>query len=90
LLSIAQLCDNGYKCTLNSNDFEVTPLDGKDYIFKGFRYESLNLVDLSSKKANLTTCLFSKASMGWLCHRRLGHVGMIQLNRLVKHDLVLA
>ena len=26
--------------------------------------------------------------MGWLCHRRLGHVEMKQLNRLVKHDLV--
>jgi hypothetical protein len=80
LLSIAQLCDNGYKCTFTSNDFEVTSLDGKDYIFKGFRHESLYLVDFSSKKASLTTCLFSKASMGWLWHRRLGHVGMKQHN----------
>jgi hypothetical protein len=27
--------------------------------------------------------------MGWLWHKRLGHVGMKKLNRLVKHDLVL-
>jgi transposase InsO family protein len=27
--------------------------------------------------------------MGWLWHRRLGHGGMKELNRLVKHDLVL-
>jgi hypothetical protein len=27
--------------------------------------------------------------MGWLWHRRLGHVGMKQLNKLVKHDLVI-
>jgi hypothetical protein len=26
--------------------------------------------------------------MGWLWHRRLGHIGMTQLNRLIKHDLV--
>jgi hypothetical protein len=26
--------------------------------------------------------------MGWLWHRRLSHVGMKQLNRLIKHDLV--
>jgi transposase InsO family protein len=26
--------------------------------------------------------------MGWLWHRRLGHVGMKQLNKLAKHDLV--
>jgi hypothetical protein len=89
LLSIAQLCNNGYKCTFTSNDFEVTSLDGKDSIFKGFRHESLYLVDFSSKKANLTFCLFSKASMGWLWDRRLGHVGIKQLNQLVKHDLVL-
>jgi hypothetical protein len=65
LLSIAQLCDNGYKCKFTSNNFEVTSLDGKDPIFKGFHHESLYLVDFSSKKANLTTCLFLKASMGF-------------------------
>ena len=27
-------------------------------------------------------------NVGWLWHRRLGHVGMKQLNRLLKHDLV--
>jgi hypothetical protein len=89
LLSIAHLCDNGYKCTFTSNDFEVTSLDGKDYILKGFRHEILYLVDFSSKKASLTTWSFSKASMGWLWHKRLGPVGIKQLNRLVKHDLVL-
>jgi hypothetical protein len=26
--------------------------------------------------------------MGWLWHRRLGHVRTKQLNRLIKHDLV--
>ena len=26
--------------------------------------------------------------MIWLWHRRLGHVGMKQLNKLIKHDLV--
>jgi hypothetical protein len=76
LLSIAQLCDNGFRCSFTSNKFEVTSLDGKTNIFKGFRHESLYLVDFASKKASLTTCLFSKSSMGWLWHRRLGHVGM--------------
>jgi hypothetical protein len=36
LLSIAQLCDNGYKCTFTSNDFEITSLDGKDSILRVF------------------------------------------------------
>jgi hypothetical protein len=46
------------------------------------------LVDFNASDAQLSTCLFTKSSMGWLCQRRLGHIGIKQLNRLIKHDLV--
>ena len=46
------------------------------------------MVDFNASEAKLSTCLFPKSSMGWLWHRRLGHVGMKQLNRLVKNNLV--
>ena len=46
------------------------------------------MVDFNASEAQLSTCLFTKSSMGWLWHRRLGHVGIKQLNRLVKNDLV--
>ena len=36
----------------------------------------------------MTSCLISKSSLGWLWHRRLGHVWMKQLNKLLRHDLV--
>ena len=88
LLSITQLCDHGYKCIFTSDSVEFTSPSGNDCIFKGFRHESLYLVDFSSSHANLTTCLFSQSSMGWLWHTRFAHVGMKQLNRLLKHDLV--
>jgi hypothetical protein len=74
LLSVAQLCD--------------ASIDGSNLMFKGFRYEHLYLVYFSSNEAKLTTCLFSKCSLGWLWHGRLGHVGIKQLNQLTKHDLV--
>ena len=61
---------------------------GSNLIFKGFRYENLYLVDFNASEAQLSTCLFIKSSIDWLWHRRLGHVRMKQLNRLVKHDLV--
>jgi len=66
----------------------VTSLDGKDQFFKGFRHDTIYLVDFSSDDAKLTTCLFSKSSMGWLWHRRFAHVGMKQLNQLLKYELV--
>ena len=85
---MAQLCDLGFKCIFRVDDIEIISVDGSNLIFKGFRYENLYLVDLNANEARLSTCLFTKSSMGWLWHRRLGHVGMKQLNRLIKHDLV--
>ena len=87
-LSVAQLCDLGFKCIFDVDDVEIISVDGSNLIFKGFRYENLYLVDFNAREAQLTTCLITKSSMGWLWHRRLGHVRMKQLNKLIKHDLV--
>ena len=101
LLSVAQLCNLGFKCIFGVDVVEIISVDGSNLIFEGFRYENLYLVNFNASEAQLSTCLFTKSSMGWLWHRRLshvsmgwlwhrrlGHVGMKQLNRLIKHDLV--
>jgi hypothetical protein len=88
LLSVAQLCELGLKCIFGVDDVEIISVDGSNLIFKGFRYENLYLVDFNGRETQFSTCLITKSSMGWLRHRRFGHVGMKQLNKLVKHDLV--
>jgi hypothetical protein len=88
LLSVAQLCDLGFKCIFGVDDVEIISVDGSNLIFKGFRYENLYLIDFNASETQFSTCLITKSSMGWLWHRRLGHVGMKQLNKLVKYDLV--
>ena len=70
------------------DDVEIISVDGSNLIFKGLRYENLYLVDFNASEAKFSTCLFTKSSMGWLWHRRLGHIGMKQLNKLIKYDLV--
>jgi hypothetical protein len=85
---VAQLCGLRFKCIFGVDDVEIISVDGSNLIFKGFRYENLYLVDFNASDAQLSTCMFTKSSMGWLCHRRFGHVGIKQLNRLIKHDLV--
>jgi hypothetical protein len=85
---MAQLCDLGFKCIFRVDDVEIISVDGSNLIFKCFRYENLYLVDFNTSETQLSTCLFTKSSMGWLWHRWLGHVRMKQLNRLIKHDLV--
>jgi hypothetical protein len=76
LLSVAQLCDLDFKCIFGVDDIEIINVDGSNLIFKGFRYENLYLVDFNARETQLSTCLITKSSMGWLWHRRLGHVGM--------------
>jgi hypothetical protein len=66
LLSVAQLCDLGFKCIFGVDDVEIISVDGSNLIFKGFRYENLYLVDFDASEAKLSTCLLTKSSMGWL------------------------
>jgi transposase InsO family protein len=63
-------------------------MDDKQVIFKGFRYNNLCLIDFTSEDTNLMTCLFTKTLLGWLCHRRLAHVRINTLNKLLKKELV--
>jgi hypothetical protein len=88
ILSVAQLCDLGFKCIFVVDDVDIISIDGSNLIFKAFRYENLYLVDFNARETQLSTCWFTKSSMGWLWHRRLGLVRMKQLNKLVKHNLV--
>jgi hypothetical protein len=88
LLSVAQLCDIDFKCIFGVDNVEIISVDGSNLIIKGFRYENLYLVNFNARETQFSTCLITKSSMGWLWHRRLGHVGMKQLNKLIKHDLV--
>jgi hypothetical protein len=88
LLSIGQLCDLGYQCLFTPNEVVVLKIDDKQMIFKGFRYNNLYLLDFTSEDANLMTCLFTKTSLRWLWYRRLAHVGMNTLNKLLKKELV--
>ena len=45
-------------------------------------------MDFTSEDANLKTCLFTKIALGWLWHRRLAHVGMSSLKKLMKNELM--
>jgi hypothetical protein len=57
--------------------------------FKGVLKGNLYLVDFSNDKDELDTCLIAKTNMGWLYHRRLAHVGMKNLHKLLKGEHVL-
>jgi hypothetical protein len=89
LLFVAQLCDLGLISKFSPKNVVITSIKSDVLIFKGFHYGNLYLVDFSSNDASLSTCLFTKSSKGWLWHRRFAHVGMNQLKKLMKNDLVI-
>jgi hypothetical protein len=41
-------------------------------------------MEILNCRAELDTCLIAKTNMGWLWHRRLAHVGMNNLHKLLK------
>jgi hypothetical protein len=55
--------------------------------FKGALEGQLYLVDFN--KAELDTCLIAKTNMGWIWLHRLAHVGMKNLDKLLKGEHIL-
>jgi hypothetical protein len=89
LLYLSQLCNMGYNCLFTNVDIYVFRTSDGSLAFKGVLDGKLYLVDFSKENADLDACLIAKTNMGWLWHRRLAHVGMKNLHKLLKGDHVL-
>jgi hypothetical protein len=83
LLSISQLCNMGY------NLLSFFRRSDGSLAFKGVLDGELYLVDFSKENADLDACLIANTNMGWLWHRSLAHVGMKNINKLLKGEHVL-
>jgi hypothetical protein len=83
-LSVSQLCEMGNNFFFTNEGVTVFRRGDDSVAFKGEFKGRLYLVDFTSDKAQLDTCLLAKSSLSWLSHRRLAHVGMNSLNKLLK------
>jgi transposase InsO family protein len=89
LLSVSQLCNMGYNYLFTNVDVSVFRRSDGSLAFKSALDGKLYLVDFSKENVDLDACLIAKTNMGWLWHRRLAHVGMKNLHKLLKGDHVL-
>jgi hypothetical protein len=89
LLSVSQLCHMSYNCLFTNVDVSVFRRSDGSLAFKGVLDDKLYLVDFSKEEADLDACLIVKTKMDWLWHRRLAHVGMKNLHKLLKGEHVL-
>jgi transposase InsO family protein len=79
----------GYNCLFTNIGVIVFRRSDDSIAFKGVLDGQLYLVDFNDNKAELNTCLIAKTNMGWLWHRRLAHVGMKNLHKLLKGEHIL-
>jgi hypothetical protein len=89
LLSVSQLCKIGYNCLFIDVGVTVFRRSDDSIAFKGVLEGQLYLVDFNDNQAELDTCLIAKTNMGCLWHRRLAHVGMKNLHKLLKGENIL-
>jgi hypothetical protein len=89
LLSISQLCKMGYNCLFTDVGVTFFRRSDDSIAFKGVLDGQLYLVDFNDNNVELDTCLIAKTNMGWLWHRRLAHVGMKNLHKLLKGEHIL-
>jgi hypothetical protein len=89
LLSVSQLCHMGYNCLFTNVDVTVFRRSDGSLACKGVLDDKLYLVDFTRENAGLDACLIAKTNIRWLWHRRIAHVGMKILHKLIKEEHVL-
>jgi transposase InsO family protein len=79
----------GYNCLFTDVGVTVFRRSDDSVAFKGMLDGQLCLVHFNDNQAELDTCLIAKTKMGWLWHRRLAHVGMKNIHKLLKGEHIL-
>ena len=87
LLSISQLCYRGYKITFEPEQCIIVDSESTETIVVGKRVSTVYMLNVSSIIP--MNCLLSRDDESWLWHRRLAHIHMHHLNRIVSKDLVI-
>ena len=89
LLSISQLCDKNNRVIFDSNCCIVEDKNDKQVKFVGHRVDNIYMISLDEISSNDAKCLVSKENDSWLWHRRVAHIHMDHLNKLISKDLVI-
>ena len=79
----------GYNCLFTNVGVTVFRRSDDSLALKRVLDGQLYLVDFNNNQAELDTCLIAKTNMGSLWHRRVAHVGMKNLHKLLKGEHIL-
>ncbi|KAL8124307.1 hypothetical protein AgCh_012093 [Apium graveolens] len=90
LLSVSQICDRGYHVDLFEEHCEVVSKSTGKVVLKEYMHGNIYEAKLSTSTDGSAICLLSRASIeeSWDWHKKLSHLNFININELVKKDLV--
>ena len=88
LLSVNQLYDKGYLVLFDSHNCVIENKHDRNIKHIGYRTNNVYMINLD-KKQNHDQCFLSKDDEPWLWHRRIAHINMEHLNKLISKDLVI-
>jgi hypothetical protein len=89
LLFVSHICKMGYNYLFTDVDVTVFRRNDDSLAFREVLDGQLYFVDFTDNNAELDTWLIAKTNMCWLWHRRLAHVGMKNLHKLLKGEHIL-
>jgi len=86
LLSLSRLCDRGYQVMFKTNACEICLPNSQEVLLFGKIINNVYLLDISHSTS--IGCLLTKHEEYWLWHKRIAHIHMHHLNKLISNDLV--
>nr|KYP33754.1 Retrovirus-related Pol polyprotein from transposon TNT 1-94 [Cajanus cajan] len=88
LLSVSQLCDKGFSVSFDSQKCLIEHKNDKQVKIVGFRINNVYKIKIENNPKH-SQCLMSKNDESWLWHKRIAHINMEHLNKLISKDLVI-
>jgi hypothetical protein len=83
LLSISQLCDKGNEVIFNSYSCSIISKENNSIKFMGHRINNVYMISLDDISSNDAQCFITKEEESWLWHKRIAHIHMDHLNKLI-------
>ncbi|RYA56890.1 hypothetical protein DD596_25390 [Enterobacter cloacae complex sp. 4DZ3-28B] len=88
LLSVSQLCDKGYLVSFDSHNRVIENKHDRNIRHTCYRTNNVYMINLNQKQ-NHDQCFLSKDDDPSLWHRKIAHINMEHLNKLISKDLII-
>ncbi|XP_073123129.1 uncharacterized protein [Henckelia pumila] len=87
LISISQLCDNGYSVEFHQHTCTIKSKNG-DIMLTGLREQNTYRINWKVDQPSSPICFVAHNDKQWLWHKHLNHLNFKSISSLSKHELV--